>query len=230
MIDGVDLENANGESCGGTFAESFAHSCNSVFAPLGVKVGAAELVSMAERFGWNKSPSLDGAQKSTIPAASDIKSPLDLGSSAIGQGRVLATPLEMASVAQTVANDGVRVPPTLQPGLRQTPKRVISRPIADTLEGLMLGRGPLRHRDRRPDPGRGGGGQDRARPSWATPAAPTPSRAPRTPTPGSPPTRRPSGRGSPSACCSCATERAERRRRRRRGSCWDARSGSRARR
>ena len=40
MIDGVDLENANGESCGGTFAESFAHSCNSVFAPLGVKVGA----------------------------------------------------------------------------------------------------------------------------------------------------------------------------------------------
>ena len=139
VIDGVDLENANGESCGGTFAESFAHSCNSVFAPLGVKVGAAELVSMAERFGWNKPPSLDGAQKSTIPAASDIKSPLDLGSSAIGQGRVLATPLEMASVAQTVANDGVRVPPTLQPGVRRTPKRVISRPIADTLEGLMIG-------------------------------------------------------------------------------------------
>ncbi|HEY3187604.1 MAG TPA: penicillin-binding transpeptidase domain-containing protein, partial [Solirubrobacteraceae bacterium] len=35
VIDGVDLQNANGESCGGTFAQSFAHSCNSVFAPLG---------------------------------------------------------------------------------------------------------------------------------------------------------------------------------------------------
>ncbi len=139
VIDGVDLENANGESCGGTFAESFAHSCNSVFAPLGVKVGAGELVSMAERFGWNKQPSVAGAQKSTIPPANDIKSPLDVGSSAIGQGRVLATPLEMASVAQTVANDGLRLAPTLLPGVRQTPKRVISRPIADTLEGLMLG-------------------------------------------------------------------------------------------
>src|SRR5205823_2654039 len=49
VIDGVDLENANGESCGGTFAQSFARSCNSVFAPLGVKVGAKRLVSMAER-------------------------------------------------------------------------------------------------------------------------------------------------------------------------------------
>ena len=139
VIDGVDLENANGESCGGTFAESFAHSCNSVFAPLGVKVGAGELVSMAERFGWNSRPALAGAQKSTIPAATDIKSPLDLGSSAIGQGRVLATPLEMASVAQTVANNGLRVAPTLLPGVRQKPKRVISRRIADTLEGLMIG-------------------------------------------------------------------------------------------
>ena len=110
-----------------------------VFAPLGVKVGAGELVSMAERFGWNKQPSVAGAQKSTIPPANDIKSPLDVGSSAIGQGRVLATPLEMASVAQTVANDGLRVAPTLLPGVRQTPKRVISRPIADTIEGLMLG-------------------------------------------------------------------------------------------
>ena len=36
------LENANGESCGGTLAQSFAHSCNSVFAPLGAKIGGRE--------------------------------------------------------------------------------------------------------------------------------------------------------------------------------------------
>ena len=29
IIDGVELENANGEFCGGTFRDSFAHSCNS---------------------------------------------------------------------------------------------------------------------------------------------------------------------------------------------------------
>ena len=38
-IDGVELENSNGESCGGSFQASFAHSCNSVFAPLGVRGG-----------------------------------------------------------------------------------------------------------------------------------------------------------------------------------------------
>src|SRR5829696_4186244 len=40
IIDGVELENANGEFCGGTFRNSFAHSCNSVFAPLGLKIEA----------------------------------------------------------------------------------------------------------------------------------------------------------------------------------------------
>jgi hypothetical protein len=33
-IEGVEVENANGESCGGSLEISFAHSCNSVFAPL----------------------------------------------------------------------------------------------------------------------------------------------------------------------------------------------------
>ncbi|MEA2248642.1 MAG: penicillin-binding protein, partial [Solirubrobacteraceae bacterium] len=39
-LEGVDLENANGESCGGTLVHSFAESCNSVFAPLGASLGA----------------------------------------------------------------------------------------------------------------------------------------------------------------------------------------------
>ena len=39
-LEGVELENANGEACGGTLREAFAHSCNSVFAPLGARLGA----------------------------------------------------------------------------------------------------------------------------------------------------------------------------------------------
>ncbi len=67
LIDGVTLENANGELCGGTFAQSFAKSCNSVFAPLGVKVGSKKLVETAERFGWNQKPRLPGEKASTLP-------------------------------------------------------------------------------------------------------------------------------------------------------------------
>ena len=115
LIDGVELENANGEFCGGSFRESFAHSCNSVFAPLGVEVGAEKLVETAERFGWNGEPTIPGEVPSTLPPASEIKSPLEIGSTAIGQFKTLATPLQLASVAQVIAADGVRYLPTLAP-------------------------------------------------------------------------------------------------------------------
>ena len=140
VIDGVDLENANGESCGGTFANSFAHSCNSVFAPLGVRLGARRLVETAERYGFNEAPGIAGAKPSTIPAARDIRTPLDAGATAIGQGKVLATPLELAIVAHTVASGGVRrAPRIVADAPRPRGVRVTSRRIARTLERLMIG-------------------------------------------------------------------------------------------
>ena len=60
-LDGVELHNANGEECGGTLENAFAVSCNSVFAPLGVKVGGARLVQTAEGFGFNRDPGIPGA-------------------------------------------------------------------------------------------------------------------------------------------------------------------------
>ena len=138
VIDGVELENANGELCGGTFEQSFAHSCNSVFGPLGVKVGSERLVDAAERYGWNKPPTLPGERASTIPASGAIVSPLEIGSTAIGQFKTLATPLLMASVAQTVANGGVRLPPTVTAGARSRGVRVTSRAVSGAIERLMV--------------------------------------------------------------------------------------------
>ena len=66
---GLYLQNANGEDCGGTLINSFAVSCNSVFAPLGAKLGAKRLVATAERFGFNQPSSIPGAAESTIPSA-----------------------------------------------------------------------------------------------------------------------------------------------------------------
>jgi peptidoglycan glycosyltransferase len=110
-LDGVQLNNSEGESCGGSLTLAFAVSCNSVFAPLGVKLGAARLVATAERFGFNHSPWVPGAAESTIPPAAQIQGELAVGSSAIGQDEVLATPLEMAVVAATVADGGRRPTP-----------------------------------------------------------------------------------------------------------------------
>ena len=138
IIDGVELENANGESCGGSFRNSFAHSCNSVFAPLGLKIGAAGLVEVAERFGWNAPATIPGEVPSTLPPAAEIETPLELASTAIGQFETLATPLQMASVAQAIATRGVRYPPTLKAGERGVGTRVVSRRIARTIGSLMV--------------------------------------------------------------------------------------------
>ena len=115
-IEGVDIQNANGEFCGGSLRNSFAHSCNSVFAPLGAKLGAQKLVETAEAFGFNQEPGLSGAARSTIPLPNEIGDDLAVGSSAIGQGKVLATPLLMADVASAIAQDGRRPKPTLLKG------------------------------------------------------------------------------------------------------------------
>jgi cell division protein FtsI/penicillin-binding protein 2 len=139
IIDGVELENANGESCGGSFANSFAHSCNSVFAPLGVEIGAEKLVETAERYGFNSDPGVPGAVPSTMPAADDIASQLELGATAIGQGRVLATPLLLASMSQTIASGGIlRTPVVVRDGPPEE-SRVTSRKVARTIEDLMVG-------------------------------------------------------------------------------------------
>jgi penicillin-binding protein A len=137
-LDGVKLENANGESCGGSLALAFAVSCNSVFAPLGVKVGAARLVATAERFGFNHAPGVEGSVESTLPPASQIQGELDVGSTAIGQGQVQASALQMVTVAATIADGGRRPTPTFE-ARHATPPRAISAATARTVRRLMIG-------------------------------------------------------------------------------------------
>jgi cell division protein FtsI/penicillin-binding protein 2 len=154
ITDGVNvggrfIENANGEYCGGSFREAFAESCNADFAPLGPKIGNDDLVETAERFGFNSPPTLYASRfvaqvdpkESTIP--SEIGDDLDLGVSAIGQGEVLATPLQMATVAQTIANGGVREPTSIVKNKKLRPEakpvRVMSKKTAGELTELMVG-------------------------------------------------------------------------------------------
>jgi penicillin-binding protein A len=148
-VGGRFINNANGEFCGGTFRQAFAESCNADFAPLGPKIGNDKLVETAERFGFNSPPALYAPkivrevepEESTIPQ--EIGEEIDLGVSAIGQGEVLATPLEMASVAQAIGNNGVRMPTSIVNNKKLRPHakpvRVMSKKVADELTELMIG-------------------------------------------------------------------------------------------
>jgi len=146
---GREIANSHDAPCGGTFAESFASSCNTVFAPLGADLGGEELVETSELFGFNSPPEMfdpkaTAAVKppaSTIPE--DLSSSVEVGESAIGQGQVLATPLQMASVSQTIANEGTRMPTPiarnaeLEPDAK--PVEVTSPETAATVRDLMIG-------------------------------------------------------------------------------------------
>ncbi len=162
-LDGVRLNNANGEDCGGTLTLAFAVSCNSVFTPLGVKLGASRLVATAERFGFNHAPALAGAAESTLPAASELQGELDIGSTAIGQGKVLASALEMATVAATIADGGHRPAPSFE--LR----RALAGAGGDELE---RGADGAAHDDRRGPRGHGHLGGDRRASRWRARRAP----------------------------------------------------------
>ena len=142
-LEGVELQNANGESCGGSLIISFAHSCNSVFAPMGAELGAKRLVESAERFGFNEDPLLAGAARSTIPAAGEIGDDLAVGSTAIGQGKVLTTPLQMALIAAAIGEDGRRMRPTLRRGERTEATQVtrpgIARYVGRAMRAVVTG-------------------------------------------------------------------------------------------
>jgi transpeptidase family protein len=137
-LEGVTLRNAGGESCGGTLVNSFAHSCNSVFAPLGAKLGARRLVAAADAFGFGERPRIPNAKPSTISPPGQLRDDLAVGAAAIGQDRDLATPLAMASVGATIALGGRRAKPrvtTLQDIVR---RRAVSGRAAHEVRSMMV--------------------------------------------------------------------------------------------
>lgn len=140
-LSGVRLENASGEYCGGTLVDSFAHSCNSVFAPLGARLGPQRLVDVAERYGFNQAQSIPGAETSTIPSAEELGDDLDVGSTAIGQGLVQATTLQMTEIAATIAMEGRRPIPTLRvgepPRFVQVTRPRVAREVARMMRAVV---------------------------------------------------------------------------------------------
>jgi len=143
LLNGWKLHNFHHEDCGGSLVLAFAVSCNSVFGPLAVSTGAGRLVAMADAFGFNHPATVAyPVPESVTRPAADMRDPLDLGVAGIGQGGVDATPLQMASVAQTIGSGCLRRPPYLirRPKTERephTPVRACPREIAAQLTTMM---------------------------------------------------------------------------------------------
>lgn len=131
------------------FARAFAVSCNTIFAQVGLELGDERFVSTAQDFGVGRWVPFD------VPTyASRIEQPadkLDLAWTAVGQGRTLVTPLEMALVGAGIANRGRINEPHLVDKIRdyrgaiarKTAPRLWQEPIdaavASQVRQLMVG-------------------------------------------------------------------------------------------
>lgn len=110
-IDGKVISNSGGKAHGKlTFERAFQLSSNVAFCELGTKIGFDKLKETAEAFGFNAEPDYDfTAAKSRFPLKETGKA--ETASLAMGQGEILATPLQMALTACAVANDGIIMKP-----------------------------------------------------------------------------------------------------------------------
>jgi cell division protein FtsI/penicillin-binding protein 2 len=122
-----------------SFAGAFAHSCNTAFVQQAARrLDGGALVEAAGRFGFGVEPAPGiPAVTSRVPAPSD---PADLAAESFGQGRVTASPLQMATVAATVANGRWRQPRLVAGGSGPAPAEApepLDPGVAGTLRTLM---------------------------------------------------------------------------------------------
>jgi peptidoglycan glycosyltransferase len=105
-----------------TLAQGFEHSINSVFCNVGMHIGGEEILKYAKRFGFYSLPPLetppDESRESGLYKNDKLwfpkdNSQIDSGRLAFGQSNLLATPLQMAMVGETIANGGQEAEPYL---------------------------------------------------------------------------------------------------------------------
>ena len=155
-IDGVPLSNSGGEQFGDiAMTTALTNSVNTWWAQAGEKLGKDTMFQYMDRFGFDAKPRLDypGFQLAASGVYDGNKllgpsDPIDIGRVAIGQERLRVTPLQMAEVAATVANNGELMEPRLwsrviDPDGRETKldparqSRVMSEDTASELNTMM---------------------------------------------------------------------------------------------
>ncbi|NLG23767.1 MAG: penicillin-binding protein 2 [Clostridiales bacterium] len=96
-----------------TLKEAFAKSCNITFASLGYELGEARLASTSRAMGFDDNFKFADLMLYESDMPDGISTVGELAWTAVGQGRVLVTPLHMAMIAGSVAGGGVMMAPRL---------------------------------------------------------------------------------------------------------------------
>ena len=128
-----------------TSKEAFAKSCNCYFSKLGELVGTEKLRSTAEKLGFNSGIGFDLNYSVSQFMLDDDSILSEVVETSIGQGKTLATPLNMAMITSAIINEGKMMKPYIldhvenSKGNREsiTIPSVLSTPIS-TADSLTL--------------------------------------------------------------------------------------------
>ena len=150
--DGTELNNYMKQAHGNLDLQmAYRVSSNVVFGTLSMEMGNEKLKEVAERFGFNsRVPGIGmSISESRFPSLKDYELG-NIAQSGIGQASVLSSPMQMAIVAATVANDGVLMEPKLVNKIvdkdgntikeiqnKTLQSNVISKEIANTIKDYM---------------------------------------------------------------------------------------------
>ena len=126
-----------------TFA--LTHSINTVFAQVGVKIGkrTSQRLHAALRLRGDAADGLPDGQMyisgsyRNHKVISETSRFVDVGRTAIGQALLLVTPLQMATVAQTIGNGGIRMQPRLVEKVVDPDGRTVSTPLPKEAQRVM---------------------------------------------------------------------------------------------
>jgi peptidoglycan glycosyltransferase len=158
-ISGTPLDNFGGEDFGQvSLADALTNSVNTAWATVAEELGKETMAEYMRKFGFYEDPPMDYPDEQMLPSGevnprgrllNPTSDQVDVGRMAIGQDKLLVTPLQMATVAQTVANGGMRMEPrlvekvvdpdgrTIDEPLPQEAERVMSEESANQLAGMM---------------------------------------------------------------------------------------------
>ena len=115
---------------------AFVKSCNTYFGEKALEIGKDRFGIVADRFMINKEIDFDLPVKtSQFPYKGSIGN-TEIAAAGIGQGKVLVTPLNMAMIASSIANDGDMVRPILVKEISKKDGRILRSMTTDTISNV----------------------------------------------------------------------------------------------
>jgi penicillin-binding protein A len=147
VISGTPLNNFGNEDFGEIdLTTALTNSVNTVWAEVAEKLGKGTMADYMRKFGFYEDPPMDYPDEQMVPSGeygprgrvlSPTSGQIDVGRMGIGQDKLLVTPLQMATVAQTIANGGMRMEPRLVAKVLDPDGRTIDEPLPEEAERVM---------------------------------------------------------------------------------------------